>query len=46
MKRSTKLARLTRLNLRHTPPKLVPGTQIRQCFVKDPNGVTVELQGL
>jgi catechol 2,3-dioxygenase-like lactoylglutathione lyase family enzyme len=39
------LARLNGLNLRYTPPKLVPGTPIRQCFVKDPNGVTVELQG-
>jgi catechol 2,3-dioxygenase-like lactoylglutathione lyase family enzyme len=39
------LARLDRLNLRHTRPKLVPGTGIRQCFLKDPNGVTVELQG-
>ena len=39
------LARLDRLNLRYTPPKPVPGTRIRQCFVKDPNGVTVELQG-
>ncbi len=39
------LARLDRLKLRYTPPKHVPGTAIRQCFVKDPNGVTVELQG-
>ncbi len=39
------LARLDRLDLRYTRPKLVPGTEIRQCFVKDPNGVTVELQG-
>ena len=39
------LARLDRMNLRYTRPTLVPGTQIRQCFVKDPNGVTVELQG-
>ncbi|HKN30854.1 MAG TPA: VOC family protein [Roseiarcus sp.] len=39
------LARLDRLKLRYTPPKPVPGTAIRQCFVKDPNGVTVELQG-
>jgi catechol 2,3-dioxygenase-like lactoylglutathione lyase family enzyme len=36
------LARLDRLNMRYTPPKHVPGTSIRQCFVKDPNGVTVE----
>lgn len=39
------LARLDRLNLPHTSPKVVPGTGIRQCFAKDPNGVTVELQG-
>jgi len=39
------LARLDRLNLRYTSPKYVPGTEIRQCFVTDPNGVTVELQG-
>jgi catechol 2,3-dioxygenase-like lactoylglutathione lyase family enzyme len=39
------LARLDRMNLRYTRPTLVPGTQIRQCFVKDPNGVTVELPG-
>jgi catechol 2,3-dioxygenase-like lactoylglutathione lyase family enzyme len=39
------LARLDGLNLRYTSPKLVPGTGIRQCFVTDPNGVTVELQG-
>jgi catechol 2,3-dioxygenase-like lactoylglutathione lyase family enzyme len=39
------LARLDRLNIDYTRPKLVPGTEIRQCFVTDPNGVTVELQG-
>jgi len=39
------LARLDRLNLHCTPPKPVPGTGIRQCFLEDPNGVTVELQG-
>ena len=39
------LARLDRLNLPYTSPRLVPGTGIRQCFTKDPNGVTVELQG-
>ena len=39
------LKRLDRLNLRYTRPKPVPGTEIRQCFLKDPNGVTVELQG-
>jgi catechol 2,3-dioxygenase-like lactoylglutathione lyase family enzyme len=39
------LARLDALNLRTTPPRPVPGTDIRQCFLKDPNGVTVELQG-
>ena len=39
------LARLDAMNLRPTPPKLVPGTEIRQCFLKDPNGFTVELQG-
>jgi catechol 2,3-dioxygenase-like lactoylglutathione lyase family enzyme len=39
------LARLDRLNLHYTRPKPVPGTAIRQCFAKDPNGVTVELQG-
>jgi catechol 2,3-dioxygenase-like lactoylglutathione lyase family enzyme len=39
------LARLDRLNLTYSRPRLVPGTAIRQCFTKDPNGVTVELQG-
>ena len=39
------LSRLDRLNLSHTQPTPVPGTKIRQCFLKDPNGVTVELQG-
>lgn len=39
------LKRLDHLNLRYTKPKLVPGTEIRQCFLKDPNGITVELQG-
>ena len=39
------LKRLDRLNLRYTRPKPVPGTEIRQCFLKDPNGITVELQG-
>jgi catechol 2,3-dioxygenase-like lactoylglutathione lyase family enzyme len=39
------LANLDRLNLRYTRPRLVPGTEIRQCFTEDPNGVTVELQG-
>jgi catechol 2,3-dioxygenase-like lactoylglutathione lyase family enzyme len=39
------LERLHGLGLRATPPTTVPGTAIRQCFVKDPNGVTVELQG-
>jgi len=39
------LARLDRMNVPYTLPKHVPGSKIRQCFVKDPNGVTVELQG-
>jgi catechol 2,3-dioxygenase-like lactoylglutathione lyase family enzyme len=39
------LARLDRLNLRYTQPKLVSGTNVRQCFTEDPNGVIVELQG-
>ena len=39
------LTRLGELGLSHTAPKRVPGTDIRQCFLRDPNGVTVELQG-
>ena len=39
------LERLDRLGLLPTPPTLVPGTAIRQCFLKDPNGVVVEFQG-
>jgi hypothetical protein len=39
------LTRLDRLKLPYSHPKLVPGTAIRQCFVTDPNGITVELQG-
>jgi hypothetical protein len=29
------LARLDKLNLRYTRPKHVPGTGIRECFLKD-----------
>ena len=39
------LARLDGMKLNYTRPKPVPGTEIRQCFLRDPNGVTVELQG-
>ncbi len=39
------LARLDRLKIGYSAPRLVPGTELRQCFVKDPNGVIVELQG-
>ena len=39
------LARLDRLKIPYHGLKPVPGSEIRQCFVKDPNGVTVELQG-
>ena len=39
------LARLRSLGLEHSPPKPVPGTEIRQCFTRDPNGVVVEMQG-
>lgn len=39
------LARLDTLNIPYSRPKFVPETGIRQCFVTDPNGVTVELQG-
>lgn len=39
------LARLDRLKLTYSTPKHVPGTDIRQCFIQDPNGVVVELQG-
>ncbi len=39
------LARLDALGLRYSPPTSPPGTDIRQCFTTDPNGVVVELQG-
>ena len=39
------LARLDGLGIRYSPPQLTPGTDIRQCFTTDPNGVVVELQG-
>jgi len=39
------LARLDRLKIPYGGLKAVPGSDLRQCFVIDPNGVTVELQG-
>jgi catechol 2,3-dioxygenase-like lactoylglutathione lyase family enzyme len=39
------LDRLAKLKLQHSTPQFVPGTEIRQFFLKDPNGVVVELQG-
>jgi catechol 2,3-dioxygenase-like lactoylglutathione lyase family enzyme len=39
------LNRLDRLGIPYSRPKPIPGSDVRQCFVKDPNGVTVELQG-
>jgi catechol 2,3-dioxygenase-like lactoylglutathione lyase family enzyme len=39
------LSRLDRLGIRYAGLHNVPGSDIRQCFVKDPNGVTIELQG-
>ena len=39
------LSRLDRLGVRYAGLRPIPGSEIRQCFVKDPNGVTVELQG-
>ena len=39
------LGRLDRLGVAYSRPKPIPGSDIRQCFTKDPNGVTIELQG-
>jgi catechol 2,3-dioxygenase-like lactoylglutathione lyase family enzyme len=39
------LSRLDRLGVAYSRPKAIPGSEIRQCFAKDPNGVTIELQG-
>lgn len=39
------LQRLDRFGVRYTPPRRQPGTGVRQSFLVDPNGVTVELQG-
>ena len=39
------LARLDRLKIPYRGLNAVPGSNVRQCFVLDPNGVTVELQG-
>jgi catechol 2,3-dioxygenase-like lactoylglutathione lyase family enzyme len=38
-------AHLDKLGVRYRGPKRLPGTALRQCFLQDPNGVTVELQG-
>ena len=39
------LSRLDRLGIDYVKPRHVPGSQVRQCFVNDPNGVAIELQG-
>jgi catechol 2,3-dioxygenase-like lactoylglutathione lyase family enzyme len=39
------LSRLDRLGIPYSRPKPIPGSDIRQCFAQDPNGVTIELQG-
>jgi catechol 2,3-dioxygenase-like lactoylglutathione lyase family enzyme len=39
------LTRLDRLGVHYAGLRAVPGTDIRQCFFTDPNGVTIELQG-
>jgi len=39
------IARLDRLKIRYDGLRPIPGSGLRQCFVKDPNGVIVELQG-
>ena len=39
------LSRLDRLGIPYSRPRAIPGSEIRQCFAKDPNGVTIELQG-
>ena len=39
------LKRLDRLGVPYSPPRRQPATGIRQSFLADPNGVTVELQG-
>ncbi|MBV8106580.1 MAG: VOC family protein [Hyphomicrobiales bacterium] len=39
------LSRLDRLGVAYSRPRAIPGSDIRQCFAKDPNGVTIELQG-
>ena len=39
------LSRLDRLGVRYSGLRAIPGSPIRQCFLKDPNGVTIELQG-
>ena len=39
------LRRLDRLGIDYVKPRAIPGSQVRQCFVEDPNGVTIELQG-
>jgi catechol 2,3-dioxygenase-like lactoylglutathione lyase family enzyme len=39
------LRRLDRLGVRYAGLRPIPGSDIRQCFLLDPNGVTIELQG-
>ncbi|CAM5773848.1 lactoylglutathione lyase [Labrys miyagiensis] len=39
------LARLDALGIAYRGPQYLPGTSLRQCFLQDPSGVTVELQG-
>jgi catechol 2,3-dioxygenase-like lactoylglutathione lyase family enzyme len=40
------ISRLDHLGIAYSGPKYLPGTKMRQCFLRDPNGVIVELQGL
>jgi catechol 2,3-dioxygenase-like lactoylglutathione lyase family enzyme len=39
------VAHLDKLGISYRGPKYLPGTPLRQCFLEDPNGVIVELQG-
>jgi len=39
------LARLDAMGLRYSGLRPIPDGTMRQCFVKDPNGITVELTG-
>ena len=39
------LARLDAMGVHNSGPRPIPDSKLRRCFLKDPNGITIELQG-